>query len=210
MNENRGNSLRYLHSLFYIQLAGGVLTALIFFATLIPFAVGAWFNVAQTVVNLGVAVCLILLPGRYRLSGIARAVVAALGWWPFVLHKLLPFLDGPVNLPVINAWTFTLGRVSLLLGLAATALEYTAHASAAPKERNKWYVLLACSLTVSLLSTVALSLLQPMLNELSVGFIRIWNIMSRSVSLAAEIIYLVLLQRTIRGAESKENTAAEC
>ena len=204
MNDHRKSLLPYYRGLFYLRLLGGLLMLLAFFATLIPFAVGAWYNVVKDIVSIGVAVLLILMSGRWRLAGSVKVAAAVLTLWPLLLHRwLLPAMGGAANLAVIQLWTVILTRIALLLNMAAVFLEYTAHAALAPEDRKKWYIFLICSLTVSVLSFVSVSVLQPMLSGLSAGFIRAWNIASRTVLLAADVMYLVLLQRAIRALEKE-------
>ena len=64
MNENRATLLRWLKVLFYIHLAGCLLSALNLAATAVPFSLGTWYTWAQRGVNLAVAVALLLLPGN--------------------------------------------------------------------------------------------------------------------------------------------------
>ena len=198
MYENRENRLRWLKVLFYIHLAGTFLSALILAATAVPFAVGTWYTWAQRAVSLGVAVCLYLLSGRYyRNAGVVKAAAVILEWLPLGLHALLR-----LDVQSYTFWLGLLGRASVALSLIALSLEYIGHAAGSPVDKRKWVVLLICSFTVSLLSTMAASLLQPILQtmemEASLRISKVWNVAVRSLSLAFSAANLVLLHRLIR------------
>ena len=92
-----------------------------------------------------------------------------------------------------------------MLNYAALCLEYTTHARIVPSESNKWYILLGATLGISLVSTVALHLLQPLVDRMvqdgRLWLMNFWNIVSRSVSLAFSVVYLVLLYQVVRAQE---------
>lgn len=197
MNENRETQLRWLRGLFYIHLAGCLLSALALASTVFTFAVGSWYTWAQRAVSLGIAVCLYLLPGRYRLAGMAKAlslmcILISLAVYP-VLYALGVQLAG-VGYAKIYA---LLAGASEVLALIALSLEYIAHTSTVPGDKPKWYIFLGCSLAVTALSVVSVKLMQPLLPDLTVQFIRLWNFGARTLSLAVSVVYLVLLRRVI-------------
>lgn len=197
MEENKQLSLKWLSLLFYVHLAGCLLSVLALLATAIPFAVGSWYTWAQRAVSLAIAVCLMLLSGRYRLSGVLKVLALVCGLLPGLLNS---WLQMPAQ-ALITVST-VMGRTSTVLALVALFLEYIAHAAASPRDRTKWYIFLSCSLAVTVLSSAAVAVMQPLLNsmvqEAFLRFARVWNVLSRTLSLAVGIIYLVLLHRVIR------------
>ena len=209
MNEHKNRILPYYHGLFYLRLLGGVLLLLAFFATLIPFAAGAWYNVAQSIVRVGVAVCLFLLSGRWRLAGMARILSLLCDVISLAFFRLLYAYGVQLDMAEYGLAMNVLSRTASVLGMIALFLEYTAHAALVPEDRKKWYIFLICSVTVSTLSFASVSLLQPMLGGLSVETMRVWSIVSHMVSLAVESIYLVLLYRGIRALNHQEGSLEE-
>lgn len=201
MQENRENLLRWLRVLFYIHLAGSLLSALALAATAVPFSLGSWYTWARRAVSPGIVVCLYLLPGRYRLAGMTRALSLLCNLIALAVHPVLYALG--VRLAGAGyALVYTLlAGASELLAMMAVIPEYTAHAAAAPGDKTKWYIFLACSLAVTLASSVFAAVLQPILPKLDVLFIRFWNLGTRALSLAVRIVYLVLLHRVIRKQE---------
>lgn len=201
MYANRENSIRWLRGLFYIHLAGCLLSALALLSTAIPFAVGSWYTWTQRAMSLGIVVCLYLLPGRYRLAAMAKALGLLCGLISLVFYRVLYGFGVQLDAEGYELAYTLLGRASDILALIAMILEYTAHANTAPDHKQKWYIFLGCSLAVTLISSVVAALLQPVFNEMvnegSYGWIKLWNIGARTLSLAVSIIYLVLLQRVI-------------
>lgn len=205
MKDNREKLVCLLRVLFGVQIIGILLSALALLANVVPFSIGAWYNWVQHAVRLGVAVCLFLLPGRYRYAGMAKAL------------SLLCSLVSLVLFQVLNAYGIQLNGISYGralawlswgasgLNFAALCLEYTTHANIVPSESNKWYILLGAILGISLVSTVALHLLQPLVDRMvqdgSLWLMNFWNIVSRSVSLAFSVVYLVLLYQVVRAQE---------
>lgn len=197
MNENRETLLRWLKVLFCIQLAGCLLSALTLLSTAVPFSVGGWYTWARRAVSLGIAVCLYLLPGRYRLAGMVKAlslmcVLISLAVYP-VLYACGVQLTGAGYAKIYAL----LAGASEVLALIAMSLEYITHASTVPGDKSKWYIFLGCSLAVTVLSSVSVALMQPLLPDLTVQFIRLWNLGARTLSLAVSVVYLVLLRRVI-------------
>lgn len=202
MNENKETALRYLRPLFFIELAGCLLAALALIATLVPFSVGIWYNWVQRAVALGAAVCLFLLPGRYRYAGMVKVLGLVCSLVSLVLFRLLYAYGLQLDAVVYGGAINWLSGGATVLGFVALFLEYTTHAQIAPGEKAKWYILLGCSLAVSLISSVAVWLLQPLMDQMvqagELWLIKLWNILSHSLSLGVSVIYLVLLHRTIR------------
>lgn len=205
MYNNRENLLRWLRALFYIHLASCLLSALTLTSTVFSFSVGSWYTWAQRAFSLGVAVCLILLPGHYPLAGMAKVL------------GLLCTLLSLYLYPLLNAWGVRLdaasyGEVihwlsngSMVLGMIAMVLEYITHAKVTPGDRYKWYILLICSLAVTVISTLLVDFLQPMLDGMSQEnlrlFIKLWNGSARFLDLSVSVVYLVLLHRIIHTTE---------
>lgn len=193
MGENKQLSVKWLWGLLLLRAVDCLLPL---FGQLPPF-VGSWYPWAQRAVSLGIIVCLYLLPGRYRLAGMAKAMslvcnLVALAVYP-VLNAFGAQLTG-----VHYAYIYTaLAGVSEVLALIAIGLEYATHAAAAPADRKKWYIFLYCSMAVTLVSSVFVALVQPMLPDLTVSFIRLWNLGARTLSLVVSGIYMVLLYRII-------------
>lgn len=205
MNDNREKLVRFLRMLFGVQIIGVLLSALALLATVVPFSVGAWYNWVQHAVRLGIAVCLFLLPGRYRYAGMAKALSLLCSLVSLVLFQVLDAYG--IQLDGIS-YGRTLAYLSWgasVLNYAALCLEYTTHARIVPSESNKWYILLGATLGMSLVSTVALHLLQPLVDRMvqdgSLWLMNFWNIVSRSVSLAFSVVYLVLLYQVVRAYE---------
>ena len=205
MYDNREKLLRWLKVLFYIQLASTLLLTLTLASTMFGFTVGSWYTWAQRAVSLGVAVSLYLLPSRYRLAGMAKAlslmcILIALAFYP-VLYALGVQLTGTGYAKIYAL----LAGASEVLALIAMSLEYIMHAVNSREDKTKWHILLGCSLAISLLSSVAVALLQPVLNDMAqageLWLIKLWNVSARSLSLGVSVIYLVLLHRMIRKQE---------
>lgn len=205
MNDNREKLVHFLRMLFGVQIIGVLLSALGFLANVVPFSIGEWYNWVQQAVRLGVAVCLFLLPGRYRYAGMAKALSLLCSLVSLVLFQVLDAYG--IQLDGIS-YGRTLAYLSWgasLLNYVALSFEYTTHARIVPSESNKWYILLCATLGISLVSTVALHLLQPLVDQMvqngSLWMMNLWNIVSRSVSLAFSVVYLVLLYRVVRAQE---------
>lgn len=196
MKQNEGTQLQWLQGLLYIQLAGCVLTALTILSGLIQISFGGWIATLQRAVSIGTALCLLLLPGRYRISGGAKALVLVCNLLPVGLHAALR-LDVNTYLTV----SMVLGRISGILALVALYLEYTAHAAQAPDLSRPWHILLVCGLGVSLVSTAALQLFQKSISNLvqngETWVITLYNSVAHTLNLIINILYLVLLHRTI-------------
>lgn len=197
MEENRRFPVKWMWALFCIHLAGLALTALAVLSTLLPFSVGSWYTWARRAVNLGSVVCLYLLSGRYRLAAMAKALGLVCG-------LLTGLLNSWLRIPVqtLMPISVVLSNASTVLALVALLLEYTAHAKTVPADRNKWHIFLACRLAVTLLSTVSLALLQPVMSQMvsngETWLVKLWNILAQSVNLAMGVIYLMLLYRAIQ------------
>lgn len=203
MNENRATLLRWLKVLFYIHLAGCLLSALNLAATAVPFSLGTWYTWAQRGVNLAVAVALLLLPGNYRYAGMIKASAMIFGILPMGLHALLR-----MDVQTYTYWSGILSRLSILMNMFALALEYIAHAAAAPGEKSRWYILLSCSLAVTILSYATMYILQPILQTIEMEeylhFAKAWNVVVRSLGLVLSAANLVLLHRMIRYQEEAD------
>lgn len=203
MNENRATLLRWLKVLFYIHLAGCLLSALNLAATAVPISLGTWYTWAQRGVNLAVAVALLLLPGNYRYAGMIKASAMIFDILPMGLHALLR-----MDVQTYTYWSGILSRLSILMNMFALALEYIAHAAAAPGEKSRWYILLSCSLAVTILSCVTMYILQPILQTIEMEeylhFAKAWNVVVRSLGLVLSAANLVLLHRMIRYQEEAD------
>lgn len=196
MEEKKQLPVTWLWGLFYVHLVGCLLSVFALLDTVMPFSVGGWYTWAQRAVSLGIVVCLYLLSGRYRLAGMARTLGLLCSLLPLGLHTLLQ-----MNVQTYAALSTVLSRASLVLTLIALFLEYTAHAAAVPADKRKWYILLACSLAATLVSSVAIALLQPLVSNMAqedlLRFSGRWNGLSRSLSLGTSVVYLALLRRGI-------------
>ncbi len=201
MNENTEKLLRWLQMLFYIHLVGALLSTLALASTAFSFAVGSWYTWAQRGVNLGVTLALLLLPNSYyRYAGMVKTAAVILELLPLGLHALLR-----MDVQTYTFWLGLLGQASIALSLLALSLEYIGHAAGSTGDKTKWFILLICSFTISLLSNVAASLLQPLLNNMAqageLWLIKLWNISARTLILGVSVIYLVLLRRLVRHQE---------
>lgn len=203
MNDDRKTLLPYYRGLFCFRLLGGLMTLPALIATLIPFAVGDWYNVAQNLVSLGVAVWLFLLSGRWRLAGMAKILSLLCSGISLVFFRLLYAYGLQPDVAAYGMALNVLRYTAMVLSLIGLFLEYTAHAALIPEDRKKWYIFLVCSMAVSALSLLSLPLLQPIVGGLGIGFMSAWNFASRAVLLAADVVYLVLLQRAIRTLEKE-------
>lgn len=186
----------YLRGLFYIQLAGCLLSALALLSSLLHFSVGEWFSWAQKAVTLGAAICLLFLNGRYQLSGFAKAAAFVCGLLPLFLHNLM-HMDVQQYVSVNRI----LGRIALLFSMTAMVLEYSGHAATIPADKRKWNVLLIGSVTFTVLTTVAVDMLQNVMDKVIQNgipwYITLYNLLAQSLSLAVGILYLFLLNRVI-------------
>lgn len=208
MRENREALPRWLRVLFYIHVIGTLLSALALAATILPISVGTWYTWAQRAVNLGIAVCLCLLPGKYRYAGTLKALSLLCTLVSLVLFPLLSAcgiqMQGTAYVGTMN-W---LSRCSAALNFLALVLEYMTHAKASVGDKGKWYILLGCSLAVTLVSNTAAYFMQPIWDALETeAFIRIskvWNVVARTLSLLLSTTNLVLLHRLVRATEQKK------
>ncbi len=199
MEENKQLPVKWLWGLFWLHVANCLLPL---FGHLPPL-VGSWYPWAQRVVSLGIVVCLYLLPGRYRLAGMAKALSLVCNLIALVVYPVLNAFGAQLT-GVHYAYIYTaLAGASELLALIAIGLEYVTHAATVPTDRKKWYIFLCCSLVITLATSVFVALVQPMLPDLNVQFIRFWNLGARTLSLAASIAYLLLLYGVIN-AQRKE------
>lgn len=205
MKQNDRNQLQWLQGLLYIHLVGCVLTALTIVSGLTQISFGGWIATLQRAVSIGAALCLLLLPGRYRISGAAKALVLVCNLLPVGLHAALR-LDVDTYLTV----SMVLGRISGILALVALYLEYTAHAAKAPDLSRPWYILLVCGLAVSLLSTAALQLFQESISNLvqngETWVITLYNTVAHTLNLIINIMYLVLLYRTMESIRKEKKS----
>ena len=75
-------------------------------------------------------------------------------------------------------------------------------------DKGKWYILLGCSLAITLVSNTAAYFMQPILDALETEeFIRIskvWNVVARTLSLLLSTANLVLLHRLVRATGQKK------
>ena len=199
MEENKQLPVKWLWGLFWLHVANCLLPL---FGHLPPL-VGSWYPWAQRVVSLGIVVCLYLLPGRYRLAGMAKALGLLCSVICLVFYRVLYAFGVQLDAEGYDLAYTLLSRASDILALTAMILEYTAHAAAVPDHKRKWYIFLCCSLAITLATSVFVALVQPMLEELSWVFLLLWNLGARTLSLAASIAYLLLLYRVIN-AQRKE------
>ena len=193
MEENKQLSIKWLWGLLLLRAVDCLLPL---FGQL-PLFAGGGYLWTQRAVSLGIVVCLYLLPGRYRLAGMAKALSLVCNLMAVAAYPVLNAFG--VQLTGLHyAYIYTaLAGASELLALIAIGLEYVTHAATAPTDRKKWYIFLCCSLAVTLVSSVAVALVQPVLPDLTVQFIRLWNLGARTLSLAVSVIYMVLLYRII-------------
>ena len=202
MRANNEHLLRWLRGLFYVYVVGVLLSVLALAVTIAPFSVGTWYTWAQQAVNLGVAVCLYLLSGRYRYAGILNALSLLCTLASLVLYPLLIACGIQMQSAAYMGTIKWLSRFAIVLSFMALILEYIAHAKIADGDKQKWYILLGCSLAITLVSNTATCFLQPIMDAVEVeAFIRIstvWNVVARTLSLFLNIANLVLLHRLIR------------
>lgn len=203
MNEHGKLLLPYYRGLFCFRLLGCLMTLPALIATLIPFAVGDWYNVAQNLVSFGVAVWLFLLSGRWRLAGMAKILSLLCSVICLVFFRLLYAYGLQPDVAEYGMAINVLRYTAMVLSMIGLFLEYTAHAALISEDRKKWYIFLICSMAVSALSLLSLPLLQPIMDGLSIGFMSGWNFVSRAVLLAADIVYLALLRRAMRCLEKE-------
>ena len=85
MEEKRKFPIIWLWGLFWLHVAACLLP---FFGHL-PAFVGSWYPWAQRAVSLGIVVCLYLLPGRYRLAGMAKALGLLCSLISLVFYRVL-------------------------------------------------------------------------------------------------------------------------
>ena len=125
------------------------------------------------------------------------------GILPMGLHALLR-----MDVQTYTYWSGILSRLSILMNMFALALEYIAHAAAAPGEKSRWYILLSCSLAVTILSYATMYILQPILQTIEMEeylhFAKAWNVVVRSLGLVLSVANLVLLHRMIRYQEEAD------
>lgn len=197
MEERKQFPVKWLWGLFYVHLAGALLSVLALASASFSLAVGGWYTWVQQGVNLAVVVVLLLLPGDYRYAGIVKAAAMIFGVLPIGLHALLR-----MDVQTYTYWSGILSRLSVLMNMFALALEYITHAAAAPGEKSKWYILLGCSLAVTLLSHATMYILQPILQTMEMEeylhFSKAWNVVVRALGLVLSAANLVLLRRLIR------------
>ena len=202
MRANNEHLLRWLRGLFYVYVVGVLLSVLALAVTIAPFSVGTWYTWAQQAVNLGVAVCLYLLSGRYRYAGILNALSLLCTLASLVLYPLLIACGIQMQSAAYMGTIKWLSRFAIVLSFVALILEYMAHAKIADGDKQKWYILLGCSLAITLVSNTATYFLQPIMDALEIEeLIRIstvWNVVARTLSLFLNIANLVLLHRLIR------------
>ncbi len=205
MNDNREKLLRWLQVLFYIHLAGVLLSVLALASTAFSFAVGIWSTWAQRAVSLGLAVCLYLLPGRYRYAGMVKALGLLCSLVSLVLFRLLYAYGVQIDAAVYGRVINWLSRGAMVLSIVALCLEYTTHAQVVPADKTKWYILLGCSLAVTMLSYATMYILQPILQTMEMEeylhFSKAWNVVVRSLGLVLSVANLVLLHRLVRHQE---------
>lgn len=208
MSRNKEALFRWLKVLFFIYVADTLLSVLALAATILPISVGSWYTWAQRAVNLGVAVCLYLLPGKYRYAGMLKALallctLISMGLYP-LLNAYGIQMQGATYMETIK-W---LSRCTVALNLLAFIFEFTTHAKNAGRDKVKWYILLGCSLAVTLVSHAAAYFGQPILDALDMeDYIRItkvWNVAARTLSLLISAAYLVLLNRLVRTTGQKK------
>ena len=198
MNENREKSLRWLGILFYIQFFSLLLYGLNVMYSLLQISiqVGGWYTWLQEGVTLATAICLYLLSGRYRLSGMAKILSLICSVIPLFLHAVMQISVGQYLL--LNTW---LNRGALVLSMVAWFLEYTAHAELVPADARKWQLLLIGCLIISLVSRVAASLLMDTMSQMvQIGtswVLTVWTLCANLVNVVEKILYLLLLHRVV-------------
>ena len=185
---------RWLRGLFFVQVAGCLLSVLALLSTIFTFAVGRWYTGMQHIVALGVAGCLLQLPGRYRLAGGLKVLTLLCGVLPGLLNRWMP-----IPMQAMMTVSSMLSVTSTVLMLIAMVLEYTAHGRVSSRDRNKWYILMGVSLAVTVFSALAMMIMHPIINDWAqqgaYAFIQMWNIGARAISLVMNVFYLVLLHR---------------
>lgn len=205
MRENNKHLLRWLRALFYIHVVSTLLSVLALVATILSIYVGAWYTWAQRAVNLGIAVCLYLLPGKYRYAGILKALA--------MLCTLVSLVLSPMLNTYIQSIAYTgaidwLSHCATILNFLALVLEYMTHAQISVGNKGKWYILLGCSLAISLTSNTVAYFWQPILDtyetETIVRFTNVWNVVARTLGLFLSIANLVLLHRLLRAKEQEK------
>lgn len=206
MEKAKDRSLFYLNGILYIRLIALLLSTFVYSAFVKDSALSNVLSYLKQIPNVLMAFCLIKLSGRYHLSGICKFVLVGLSIWPLVFHNfLLPIFYYILPNPILIFMWHGPNYISIILSFAVFILEYTAHASFFQSEKKKWYILLGCTLTFSLASyLLAFFIPQSVLQNLSSMFIYRWNTAAQALNRATDLIYCILLWRSIRMLEKSK------
>lgn len=206
MNKTKQQTVQWLQLLFFFQLASLVLTLLPRLELVLSLNItGSWLTWVKKILQLGIAVCLFLLPWRYRPSAIAKAAGLLCTLLSLVLYRLITDVDLYLTVRNLLYWG------ALLLALLAQFLEYRAHGATAPQTGRKWNYLFAGSLAVTLVTSAAAALLQPVMDEMVYNGITwgitLWNLIALLLTLAVNVCYLIFLYQTVQAVKNQDVTA---
>ena len=198
---------RWLRGLFFVQVAACLLSVLALLSTIFTWAVGDWYSWADWALMLGAVICLMLLPGQYRLAGMVKALGLLCTLVGLVLYRLLYAYGLQLSSGSYVMAVSWLNRGATVLTLAALILEYLTHGRIDPEGRGKWNLLLCVNLGFSLVSTVAglfvRRLMENLPQEALLMVSKGWNIGVRSLGMGINMIYLVLLYRLIQNIQKE-------
>lgn len=198
-----------LRLLFVIKLAFMSLTLLSLASTIFQFSLGGnWGLWAQRGLNLAMTLCLFVLPTFYRKAALSKAV-----WMAFNLLNTLAlpeFLSGRLDGEIYMSVGQIISYLVTALAFIALFLEYQAHSKLChSKDTNKWMILFVCNLVVYVGSLVASYVVSDLLNTMvqngNTQILTVYNLAITAPSQIINIVYLVLLERTIRNVKRKEN-----
>lgn len=207
MEKNRADLVKWLQILFYIQLAGILLTAMSRLAPYLNISLGGnWITWVHRGLNLATVVCLFLLPALYQKAAVCETAWLLGNLLPPVLSKLIPQLGINMYMTVSSL----LSWITLALSLIARFLEYNTHAAvSAQKDAKKWRILFVSSLVLSLAANIAAVLLQDPLSDMAQNGITwgitLYNLAAWLCTLVISIVYLILLARTIQNVKKEGN-----
>lgn len=213
MHEQKQTTRKWLRILLIIQLAVLILTLLNRIPLVFPIYLGGnWIPWAIRGLHLMTVVCLFSLPTLYRKAAVLKAI-----WLVGSLLNTLVFSPVLTHSPVYSA--LGMERFQLISNVAsvlisilywiALFLEYRAHGALGSEKNTKhWYILYICSVALTLILNIMVILLQVLFETMvqngMIWGITLYNAVSYLPNLAIQIVYLVLLRRTIQITEKEE------
>ena len=208
MPDNKQKTGQWLSVLFYLQLCAIGLTLLNQLSLTLQFSLGgSWITWVRRGVNIGIVACLFLLPGHYRPAAASKGI-----WLVFsILPSVLSLLFRPLGMDLYVLISSITARITTVLALLALYLEYRAHAdTGAAADRSKWILLWTFNLVLTLGMNLLLPLLQDNLNTMLQNGITwgltVYNLIVLALTLTVDILYLILLSRTVQNARNEEHT----